>query len=799
MYAGTKRRSGQLIPMVAVILVVFGFIAMAFIQQSQTVTSVTGIALYGGKAHQLALSAMDEARLILFDNFDDRETGDAPWKAELRNLLQGQDDGTDVALDKDLSADLVTTSELIADTGNAELVEATLRFHGFHRLNYSDTDAYDNPEAIYSGLDVFDDAADEDDQKVLPSEDWVGYASLQVKVRVRGVERQLRNSFDIKVVDVQPFAREFALFNWLPLTPEQDQAGLSITSLNHGGRMTVWANNGRVFMKGPYQILMEGEPDGSGGEKRSGDMRHNLSYPINGRRWYGWSTIPSPRALFWFPMAWLGGSNLRPKDSGLIDLYALRYPLISGPTWVTNDRANDAAAMRYLVGSTKVGNQTFSVWGEPGNNDVPAPGTYAGDPIPNNGFSPFRGALVKYDGGQFQSVTKYEPSGGLPSDDEGSSIEIEGQGLFGIAKQVEYKKYFSLALCFYYVPPFNWNVDGFCACCIPAPGCVSAGISTLGPEDDGLDPKTVQPGEVRDPYILVPYGLKYMEEESVGWLMQFLTVALDFVVSYAAGTAFSGAGAVGGTTFGTWGNVTLQGIGQAITFAGTQAMVGVTTANVLGAVGQFFGTAPPTAGQLAGNGIQFPPKFKPPLRGATRIHPTLGEALNEDGSTLNLDGIVVVEAMPQDDPAQFTYSGKGMLYTATTGEDANTQPNLGTITPATDEDWLTFSHFVQRIDLPADGGDSQVHLNSQEVTATIYAQEGVTTDQDEATIVGNLVTMTINKFRIPEDSKVNVLYDTKRLGHKDYGGPPPKTWGDGRWTRISISPKVAAYDDRYRE
>ncbi|NUN51679.1 MAG: hypothetical protein HUU06_02675 [Planctomycetaceae bacterium] len=158
---------------------------------------------------------------------------------------------------------------------------------------------------------------------------------------------------------------------------------------------------------------------------------------------------------------------------------------------------------------------------------------------------------------------------------------------------------------------------------------------------------------------------------------------------------------------------------------------------------------------------------------------------------------MAVESLPADGPAAFKYRGKGVLFSTTNGEDNNKTPYLGDIEPEDNAaDWMTFQFWVQRAAKP-DGGDCQVKLNSNKVEMSIYAQEGVTTEQESA-IFGNLITQTINKHKIPDEATLQVFYNVKRLAPSASGGPQEAEWGDGTWTRVSVSPRISGYYDRYR-
>lgn len=792
-----------------VVLVVFGFLAFASRMQSRANTGITGLAIYGMKAHQLALAAADEARLLLSENL--KTGGSGTWKNRILDALRGSANGqgVEVAI-PDFAALLVETRPLIQTMGlGSSLVEASLVFHGFHRLSYADGGLYNDPRLVYHQDSIFRDSASPDDpNKAKPPEDWQGYATIQVRVRVRDVERQVQVSHDVKVVDVTPPAREFALFNWLPLDSTMRNSGLEWVSLNRGGKMHVWPNQtGRVMMRGPYVVLSEGEPEGTGGKSRSGNMNQNYSYPVPGSRWHGWSTVPGRRALRWNQLAWPGGRNIRPKDRGTLDIWTIRYPTKQAITIVTNDRVSDAVTDVYFSAATHVGKQTFSIFGTPGNGAISWP---QGQAQPTNqGFQMYRGMRIGHsEDGRITSFGLHDQGVNLGGGSNGDVISPEGGGLWGLYNQATFENTFSLGLCICYVPPFTINTSTFLCVGIPTPGCFGMTLAKLS-AGDPLDPQTLS-GPPGDPYALTPFGLRYMEKESVPIWQSLVQVAISYALSAAASGSWDTSIAsidVEGMGFGEAVGEFFGEVGSAVTSKdfiqdyGKQISREISQNQSLSeAAVQATGyTDQPSAQELSQampDGI-WPPKWRSYLRAATRLHRHLDDALDSDGNKLDLEGVLVLEEMDQNTPASFTYQGKGILAHVSDGVRSK-NPFLGDIAPARPaEDWMTFSHQIAR-PIPPDGGDGQVRLNSNSLELSIYAQEGVTTDV-RSSLYGNLVTALINKFRIPQGAQFDLFYNKKRLAPKKYGNSKPDTqWNDGSWKAITVSPKISGYYDRYR-
>lgn len=852
------RRRGQLIPMVGVILVLFGFLAFGFMFRSQSNTSITGISIYGMQAHQLALAFADEAKLALMNSFDELD-GSAPWKNELRDMLRDQADGPSVTLDRpDFQGELPNAMSLLGSVANAELMECSLRLHGFHRLHYAANDIYDSETSFYKS-----EFLDPDDTARMPVDDWVGYATIQVRVSIRGIERQVQVTHDLKVVDVQPPAREFAFMAWAPVTQEMADSGLAHASLNQGGSMAIFPNDvGRVMIRGPYPLIVEGLPNGDGGERRPGEIRESLSYPDNDDDWHGWSVIPGNRALLWNQLAMPWGSNIRPDKDGTFVKARVRYPTKDFVSVDTNTSVVDCVSQSYYCGATEVGKQAFSPWGRPGGD---------------GGFSMFRGFKVDFNNGGQVTGAYESPGNNFGGGSNGDGITFEGGGVYAVLNQANFKNNFGIYACFSFTPswpPSCFGADtysGFSAlgggpCLIGLP-CIGMMLGDMN-HSPSIDPATYS-GGTGGRYLRTLWALRYWEEEAVSIWASLIGAAVSYVAaSYTDGTLFEGGagdaaggaaadaagGAAGDAAGGAAGDAAGGAAGDAAGGAAGDAAGGAAGDAAGGAAGGAAGDAAagaaseatwgalwestksnfqsdvfmktvgkemmasiaantygtikpgatgaeyPSAGELADSAPQglFPPKFREYMRGATRLHRNLDEALDQDGQNLNLDGIVLVETMdrPSGGIAEFTYRGRGVLVSMTDGT-ANQNPIVGTVTPEDGgQDWLTLAHFVKREPLP-DGGDCQINLQTTEFIGSLYSKEGVIAEADAA-IFGNYVCAWPNKYKVVDGARFDVFYNYERLAPSRFGGPGDDEWTDWSWKRVVVSPKVSGYYDRYR-
>jgi hypothetical protein len=822
--------------MVGIILILFSLLAFSFMTQSQSSTSITGISIYGMQAHQLAMGFADEAKVVLMEKFDEIG-GNAPWKAELISMLAGQTDGPAVTFDRpDFQNQLGESMALLQSIPNAKLVLCSLRLHGFHRLHYAANDIYDGVGSFYKS-----ETLDPDDSAREPVEDWVGYATLQIRISIRGIERQVQVTHDLKIVDTQPPAREFAFFVWAPLTDEMTSSGLAHASLNQGGSMAIWPMDvGRVMIRGPYALLTEGDPNGEGGERRGGNMRKNFSYPDDNDDWYGWSVVPGNRALRWNKIAMPWGSNIRPSKDGTFVKVRVRWPTKDFVSVDSGTSVADCPSQTYFCAATDVGKQAFSPWGRPGSG-VTGPGG-ADD------LSMFRGYRLDFNNGGGEIVGNYEDGKSFGGGSTGDGITCEGGGLISIMNQAKYNNNFGLYACISTGPGYPWcfgvgTYTGFYNPCVFGLPCIGVMLGDMN-HSPPLDPSTYD-GGASGTYLRTTWSLRYWEEEPVDMWASLIGVAVSAVAAYISaggegmGTTLFESGATSAATdAGTDAAAQAAADGaseEAATAAGTSAteaavaagtkktmsqalqrgmenfdwgsfmstmgdqIVNSVTTNLAGTMlAGSTGTIPPTSQELSDSipeGL-FPPKYREYMRGTTRLHRTLKEALSSDESTLNLDGIILVERMPEDQPASFKYRGRGILVSMTDGT-ANLNPFLGDITPEDpSSDWMTFAHLVKRAPLP-DGGDGQVKLQSTNLELSLYSSEGVIAEQ-QSSIFGNYICAWPNKYKVIAGVDFDVFYNAARLAPSRFGGPADDEWTNGTWKRVTVSPKLSGYYDRYR-
>ena len=169
------------------------------------------------------------------------------------------------------------------------IFEATAEFHNFKTITYSATGLYSNPNPYYRSPDGGVVGGQQQDSTV-PTQTFYGWVTYRVKAQHGIVTKQMVQSRPIKIVDMTPMGREYALF-------EMESAGGA--SLNEGPGFYIDANGvGRIRMDGPYYLDVEGGSDGR--RIRRGnrdDSVGGLSYPKwidDPPRWDDDSFVPSP-------------------------------------------------------------------------------------------------------------------------------------------------------------------------------------------------------------------------------------------------------------------------------------------------------------------------------------------------------------------------------------------------------------------------------------------------------------------------------------------------------------------------
>lgn len=290
---GSARR-GMIIPLVILALIVMSLLGTWLMWSSTSHYQQTGKVAASVKCAEVLAAAAEEARAVLYDRLNRPGATPPPWHTELQAKLAVANPGSGVLLTKDLKAGgLVERTRAIASAMGCEITSASVELCGFKRLSVESRGLFEDPKVYYRDPDGVLDP--NPDAKLAPSREWIGCARLKVGARYGGYTRVQIATFDVKVVDVAPPAREFTLFSFLsterglPGGPGTDDYGNN--DLRRGGPLWLFSRGeGRVFVRGPFQVDTVGYPNGTGGMNPGGGTS---SLPNS--TWHGWAVVPAVR------------------------------------------------------------------------------------------------------------------------------------------------------------------------------------------------------------------------------------------------------------------------------------------------------------------------------------------------------------------------------------------------------------------------------------------------------------------------------------------------------------------------
>lgn len=372
-----RARRGVALPLVAVALLIFVSLGLAFLQTSETGYRMTALSAYRLRLHELLVSGLEEARLRLFEATSRLGDGSGQGLAdpELRRQLldaigTAGGDVSGVELEVDLVPMLPNTGFLAQQDGtDTELILAKAKFYGLRPVVYSQSTEFGKKvEYYYSNLEPFK------DEPTLPA-DYLGYCTVSVVAKHRGVTRSISVTHDIKVVDATPPAREFSLFAWRNTLDDPERMYRALSEGN--GKLAIYSNAvGRQFVRGPYFMPIEGRADGLGGVSPT----LGPSHPDSQRKWYGWSQLPAPRALFG---QWGRVGADDPVQPSQACCNRCSFSGTTGPgvgLTASTDPAGFGASQPYFCPTVNAGGQKFLPMGEPDKLGTPmlGPSTWRG-------------------------------------------------------------------------------------------------------------------------------------------------------------------------------------------------------------------------------------------------------------------------------------------------------------------------------------------------------------------------------------------------------------------------------------
>ncbi|MBI3892638.1 MAG: hypothetical protein HY303_14040 [Candidatus Wallbacteria bacterium] len=755
--AAEARRSGQIIPIILICLCVMAILGIAMLFTGSSDYSQSALVVYGLRAQQLALAAQEEAQAALYDLLNSPVQPPPKLRLDLFNAIRskvGANDTGDVTEYKLLKDGLVKRAEQLASANGGKLESADARFYGFRRVKYTTSGLFSSEKEYYRDpMQKFDTGG------LQTPEDYVGYYTIKVRATYGKITRELTQTHDMKVVDVAPPARQFALFSYYSAATENGgpPSDYSQNDLNDGGGIRVFANgSGRVFVRGPFVVKPRDVDTGAGGKSPpTCETFPPEENQTERQQWFGWAAVPPIRdgimeragpMLVNFgvtPRRPSSPSDRRPSPvqaigslvgSALRDVW-----LFNDAGWYIKEGKNQP---QWFAGSRafdKNDGGAFSLVGDPSD-------TAAG------GFVPFVGHLVKYTDKREVTATSLkwqrpdkrfwvEPDTDADKDVH-YSIEAEG-GLIGEYNRISYHR---------------WT---------PAPWVFEHYEVKVLPDKQRMN-----------------YGYHWEKSYEEGWwertVGDFVTVA----------------------TFG------LLGVpGAVITFV---------TLDTLG-VRSFQANNPPldlTGVKASDVTSTYPPGYRPFSVIATRHYPNLKKVVpaKDSKKPLVLDGVLWTDDLATD--SGFAYKGRGVLFSDGRSEQTSDvkgarvflpilpQTPTGQDPSKNKDDWLTLvytkdekgkshlgEHQVEFAFVP-EAGDQSASV----IQGSVMSLQGVRPKENGADIAGNLVCGFMNKSKLPQKAKLNVRFNSTVLPGADDAAD--KKFGDGTWHVLAVSPRLTGWYDR---
>ncbi|MEE2925513.1 MAG: hypothetical protein VX619_12095 [bacterium] len=420
-------------PLILGVLAVFSILLLVLSRAGTQTYTQNALANYNLHARMHALAISEYVTTVLHARMSDPlRSRSTLWRFELIDaLLKGQPEHTidfmvdGINLEKDMRKLLIGeglgdptnpggfqggqritdhADNKLKESDKFEILKAKVKFHHFKPIRFDtlNPSVYHDPTRYYHHPLM-------ESSGIAPIGDLIGFYTIYVKIRFGFVEREIAITKDIKIINNEPIARNFALF-----AMGAPNAKYMQNDLNQGGKFTVLAQNkGRIRLQGPYIIDTEGYPDGLGGSRPVG-----LSYPE--KRWDSSAFIPSPRGIT--TSGFLFKSSIkRPKkisgnglSIGLGTTQGLGLVMSSDP-----GVKGQPEVQEYWAANTKVGQQKFSISGTAQN------------------FNGWKGLMVQE--GQADNAVIGIFNGDLGELEKSAQARVEGS-LYGRFNQMHYSK-----------------------------------------------------------------------------------------------------------------------------------------------------------------------------------------------------------------------------------------------------------------------------------------------------------------------------------------------------------------------
>lgn len=742
----------MILPIVLVVFMIMAILGTFLMFSGTSEYSQSALAAYGLRARELAMAGLDESRGWVYDQVNRPGGGTPPLKQQLYDQIAARvqaGDRGDLLGPIDLGSSAIPWTLALATRSGGRIEKARVVFYGFRKLEYDTTGLFANPSIFYK-----DPTGTFDRSGVPIPMEYQGYYRIEITARYGDVRRTLTSNHDVKVVMATPFARQFALFSYLPsrsIGPGSPPDGsFARNDLNRGGSFKVYPNReGRVFVRGPFVVESEGKADASGG-KRPGVSPW---YPHGS--WWRWSGVPAVRDLIIMrsglgPISFANDPK-RPDNNNdsafLVTIIRMLFGGLAGsidPGYAALNGQQIYAEFRNADGGGAA-SKTFSIVGNPAGSR----------------YSMYRGLLYRYEENAQATLipgydvrrlmgTGFALPGAAPGNDESRwVIEPEGN-LLGVYSRFRYRYWETPDCGFIPCPPLFGNYE----------------MRFQG-------------------HSLARYGMHWEKKYTQSWLnfflgslflagRIFLTVAFGFDVT------------------------TLMGI-PLITPDGF--LTGPGLGMILGTVGAGIGASltnpdrPPPLGQPNITATQnvYPPDFRVVARSITRYYTALQAlpSMQLPEPTLTVDGVIGFDDMSTD--RSFAYQGSGVIYSDNPAPPTLTAPIAPHPLNMNDRVFFHYGGPVEN----AHGGNQMLRIRSAAgggatVVGSVYSTQGVEPEPGHRIqVVGNLTCGFINKSSIPDNGAVDVNYDLDRL----QGDRPEdfQRFSNGSWHVISVSHRMSGF------
>lgn len=371
LYITVAHRRGIVIPIIIGILTIFFILLMAIGQGSTELGRNMSLINHRQHARFMALAAIEEMHNIVWNKVSNPINASGTRNDVIQAVTGGGEFELDLRNELKHSNELYTNQKKIGAQTKGKAVisifEAKVKFHNFKPIVYSSTQIYSNPNPYYRSPDG--------GVGGIPAggpqgthQDFYGWVTYTVKAQHGIVTKQMKQSRPIKIVDMTPMGREYALF-------EMESA--SGASLDEGPGFYIDANDvGRIRMDGPYYIDVEGGNNGlalSWGNRS--EATGGLSYPKwSQNEWDDDSYVPSPKWVTtcpgWASLGGHGGKRLiLPTGFSTSIMYAVCLccpALLPLPVDIIAQQMQPNN-QQYISAKVRKGNQTFSLTGRNGN------------------------------------------------------------------------------------------------------------------------------------------------------------------------------------------------------------------------------------------------------------------------------------------------------------------------------------------------------------------------------------------------------------------------------------------------